>query len=878
MLLACPEAPPPVPPKPPPVAPPPTALEGPRADGRLPAFAIPRGYALELDVDPQQQAFTGVVRIDVDIPAKTSWIVLHGRDLTVRNARAVMDHAEPLNAQVTTRVAAGGTLPEELVLGFPRPVSGRATLVLEYSAAFQPDLAGLYRVNEDQSWYAFTQFEATDARRAFPCFDEPAFKVPFDVSVVVPNGMTAVTNTPETMREAVKGAAKTRFRFARTAPLPTYLVALAVGDLQFAETSRATKPPIRLITTKRSAHTAQSKLALDVTGELVDRLATWFGIPYPYEKLDIVAVPQLSAGAMENPGLLTFRDDILLVDPARGSTSDRRNQALVIAHELAHQWFGDLVTAAWWSDLWLNEGMATWMEIRIVDAWKPDWAVGVDAVAASHDVMDTDGLMSARAVRQPAVTTSDIESAFDGITYQKGAAVLSTLEHWVGPDVFKRAVHDYLLANAQKSVGTAKLFEALDKASGKDVTGLASGYLDQPGVPEIVAGVLCDQGGRWHVELNSRPWKPVGSTQTDDDSRFWNVPVCMLTEGAKTEQCVDLMGGAPTVIGGKGVCPKWVHPNAALAYYRWSVPPKSYAAMANAPKQLDVSQRLSLLSNAWSSVRSGDLDAKYLLDVLPAFDAETARPTAVQAVSILRAMNDTVVEDDARPAFRKFALARLTKRKKIDDPLLRRSVAYAMADVAEDAATIRDADEVARRWLADPASVDPDTASTMVDIASRKAGDDRIDALVKALKKGTNAQDGQVALHALAGFDEPARLEHALDRTLTNDIERTQVTSIVGAAMYRRAARPTVEAWLQKHWDEVRAKLGPGLMGGLVRSLGAGCTVKEADDIVSFYTPKAQGIAGADRSIKEALEEVNLCVALRRKTAASVSKAFAGKK
>lgn len=876
-LVACPEAPPPAPPRPPPVVEPATALPPPSPDGRLPALAIPRGYALELEVDPTKERFAGTVRIDADLPAKTSWIVMHGRGLNVRGARVVRDRAEPRPAQVSTRATTGSPVPDELVLGFGAPLpAGHVTLVLEWDAPFGDELAGLYRVKDGESWYAFSQFEATDARRAFPGFDEPAFKVPFDVSLVVPSAMKALGNAPETMREELP-AGRTRVRFARTKPLPTYLVAFAVGDLVITEASRTSRPPLRLVTTRKAANPAHQKLALDTADALVDRLGDWFGIPYPYEKLDLVAVPALAAGAMENPGLVTFRDELLLVDPARASTKAKRDQALVIAHELAHQWFGNLVTAAWWTDLWLNEGMATWMQSRVVDAWRPEWGVRLDAILESQDVMDQDGLMSARAVRQPAVSTSDIESAFDPITYQKGAAILQMLEHWVGEERFKIGIHDYLSDNADRSVGTDRLFAALDKASGKDVTGLASAYLDQPGVPELTASVVCEQAGRWHVELGSRPWRPIGSTQQDGDPRFWNIPACVLTEGAKAEQCVELVGGMPSLVAGRSACPKWVHPSSSLAYYRWSVPPKTYVALAQA-KNLDAPARLTLLSNAWSAVRSGDLDAKYMLDVLPAFDTETAQQTATASIAILREMSDTIVEEDARPAFKKFAQARLTKRKKIDDPLLRRNVQYAMADVVEDEATLREAEEQARGWLADPSSVDPDTAAIAVDLASRKADDERVDALMAALKKSTNLQDRQVALHALAGFDAPERLERALDRTLGSDLERDEIRVVLAIAMVRRTARPTAEAWLQKHWDEVRAKLPGHLALPIVRTLGFGCTSKEVEEIATFYTPRVRTIPGAERALREAEEEASLCVALRRKAAVSISNALAKKK
>ncbi|MCW5837437.1 MAG: M1 family metallopeptidase, partial [Labilithrix sp.] len=663
LAAGCPGDPPPAAPGPPVVATEPkTTLPAPLASGRLPPLATPLGYAIDLDVDPDKPRFAGVVRVEIDVPQETSFVVLHGRALEVTAARALLPPPLPgVLATVSTRTAQGGKVPEELVLAFPRPLPpGRALLVLEYDAPFDDSLSGLYRLKDGGSSYAFTQFEPTDARRAFPCFDEPGFKVPFDLTVTVPRSMIAVANAPETAREDVGD--KTRFRFARTQPLPTYLVALAVGDLEIKEATRFTKPPLRLVTTKGKS--AMGDLALEATSGIVDALAGWFGIPYPYDKLDIVAVPDFRAGAMENAGLVTFREERLLLDPARASVGARRGQALIVAHELAHQWFGDLVTASWWNDLWLNEGMATWMEARIVEKWRPAYGSRLDAVVAAHDVMDLDGLVSARAVRQPVVSVGDAQEAFDGITYDKGAALLSTVERWIGEDAFQRGVRDYLRTNAFKSVQADRLLEALDRASGKDVTQMASSYLDKPGVPDVGARFECERGARWHMELSSQPWRPLGSKLPEESDRTWTVPVCVRAQGEKKDICTDLVAGAPSLVAGQGRCPGYVHPNWGSSYYRFSLSEKDFVRLAESKKELDPAMRVSLLSNAWAAVRSGALEPKAMLRVLPAFDDDDTRQVVDQVVNILGAMSDTIVDDAARPAFRAFSLARLATRKK----------------------------------------------------------------------------------------------------------------------------------------------------------------------------------------------------------------------
>jgi cytosol alanyl aminopeptidase len=883
----------------PPQAPPPradgaTALPPPRDDGHLPALATPLRYALSFDIDPRLATFRGQTRIDVDVPAKTSYVVLNGRGQTITDARASLSGSrEPRLARVSTRAAHGAPAGsnEELVLAFDPPLpAGRATLDLTYSAPFGQELSGLYRVADGGAWYAFTQFEATDARRAFPCFDEPGYKVPFTVSVTAPQGMLAFGNAPEASRE--QSATTTTYRFAETPPLPTYLVALAVGELEVRDAARATKPAIRLITTKGKS--GMGALALETTGGLVDALSSWFGIPYPYAKLDIVAVPDFAAGAMENPGLVTFREELLLLDPARASVRARRSQALVVAHELAHQWFGDLVTAAWWDDLWLNEGFATWMEWRIVDQWKPSLGAKLDAVVSQLGVMDLDALASARAVRQPVVSTSEAHEAFDGITYEKGAAVLSTIEKWIGEDAFKTGVRDYLTANAFKSVHADKLFSALDRASGKDVTQMAATYLDRPGVPEVTARLECDQGSRWHIELTQEPWRPLGASAAGDEEekalsgqqeQSWTIPVCVLATGEKTSQCAELAHGAPSIVAGRR-CPAWVHPNPANSYYRFALSASELLKLAGARAQLSVPERISLLANAWAGVRSGKLKPGVMLKVLPLFDDEPARQVVEQITSILTGMSLVLVEDGARPAFRRFVAARLAKRKASlgwlpkeseaagggDEAILRRSVLSAMGDLAEDEATLREADDFALRWLKDPASVDSDTAGVALDLATRHAGEERLAALLASARTAKTREDRILALRAMAGFDDPAMLRRALDASLGEEIRPHEMRYVTGPAFGRRATRATAEAWTRARWDDLRKKLPGALGAGLVGAAGVACTKAELTASTEFYSSHAVGMEGAARPLAEALEAAALCAALRAEGAPSLTR------
>ncbi|MFO0677909.1 MAG: M1 family metallopeptidase [Polyangiaceae bacterium] len=857
-----------------------------RADGRLPALASPSHYSLELTVDPTTPKFSGVVRIDAKIPSATRHVVLHADELRVTKAHAVAD-GKVVPAKTSVRNAAGAQTAEELVLAFDEPVTGEVVFELEFDGDFSPTLGGLYRVHEGDKDYAFTQFEATDARRAFPCFDEPAFKVPFDVRIHAPKGMIAVANTKEIGRK--EDATGATFQFATTKPLPTYLVAFAVGDFDVVE-GRKAGAPIRVITAKGKGGLGQ--LALDETTILADKLGEYFDFPYPYDKLDVVAVPNFGPGAMENPGLVTFREEILLLDPKRASLAARRRQTLTIAHELAHQWFGDLVTMEWWNDLWLNEGFATWMEARIVDDVRPTFGARIENLADALEVMDEDSLPSARAVRGKIATVSELASAFDGITYTKGAAILAMLESWLGPETFQKGVRDYVKTHAWKNATAADLFAALGKASSKDVAAVAATFLDQPGVPRVKMAVSCEKGKPSELALEQAPWRAPGlgdDRAAKSDPKTWKVPVCVKSAGAKTPACTLLDGAGPTKVG-LDQCPKFLAPNAEeSAYYRWSLDKDSRAKLlANAHDALDVRSRLGLLSNLWAGVRSGDLPASEFVAALPKFDAEYERAIVLAQIDVLRAMKETLVTDEAKPAFAAFAKARLdamrralaaTKGQKDKVPeedreLTERALFAALGDVADDKATLEEAEKTTKLWLDSPEKVPSEVARAAVGLASRGAGDARLDALRKAMATAKTPEDRGVALRAMFTFKDEAVLKRALSLALTDEIKLQDLRYVVGAARADAGTRKVLFGWMVENWDALKKKLHGKDARRFLAILGDACTTEERDRMRTFFESKAPELEGATRPLAEALESSGVCVALRERASGDASHAL----
>jgi alanyl aminopeptidase len=865
-----------------PTSPPPPA----RDDGRLPALATAERYELWLSIDPNQPRFSGSVRILVNLPAATQYVVLNGRGLNVLHAAAQVGN-DTVNAGVAARTSHGGRVPEELVLTFDRPLpAGSAVLELSYDAAFDDALAGIYRVKEGGRWYAFSQFEATDARRAFPSFDEPSQKVPFDVHVTAPKGLLAFSNMPEAKRtDSAAGAASptTTFDFKTSPPLPTYLVAIAVGDFDVRQ-GQTSPMPIRLITTKGKS--GLGGMALDDTAQLSAALASYFGVAYPYPKLDIVAVPNFAAGAMENAGLITFREELLLLDPAHAPERARISEAEVIAHELAHQWFGDLVTTAWWDDLWLNEGFATWAEAKIVEKWRPAYHARLERVAHLADVMSTDSLKSARAVRQPVHSTSEAMEAFDGITYDKGAAVLAMLEHMVGPDVFQKGIESYLRDHAWKTATADDLMHELDKASGKDVSKVAATFLNRPGVPNVTVTADC-KAKPATLTLAQSPWRLFGeSTAADATMAPWIIPTDL---GASREDLRVLLPSATAAVS-VTKCPAWVDPNVGeYGYYRYSLTPKGWAAFAQAMPKQDDATRIGFVTNLWGQVESGKLGADVMLRLLPALDTETSRVVIETEIDVLTELSHDLISPEAAPAFARYVAARLTphlraldakKKGKAteDDTLERRALFAALGQVANDPATLAQANKLALAWLKDPTSVDGDLARVAVMLGSRKAGPERIDALRAAMKSATNPNDKTTALLGLTDFDDPTTLGKALAVGLTDEVPTQDVGRLMMWAAWHPSTRVAATDWVMAHWDGIHAKL-PGFLSGRVFGIASrACTKDEVSRASTFFTPKAADVEGSERPLAEALESASLCQALRDEDGGSVDRFFNVKK
>ena len=867
--------------------------------GRLPRDVSPRAYSLELEIVPSSDRFSGRVQIAVELQKPTRRILLHGKSLEVSSAKVYVG-AQTIAARYAQLDSTGLS---ELQVDEELP-AGAARLELTYSAPYDHTLTGLYKVETGGASYAFSQFEPTSARLAFPCFDEPAFKTPFDVWLTVPADQQAVSNTRESLVEMGEGGKK-RMRFATTKPLPTYLIAFAVGPLDIVDAQPIAPTPQRLtpLPLRGVAVKGQGELlryALDNTGPLVTYLEQYTQIAYPYQKLDIIAVPDFAAGAMENAGAITFREYLVLLDPVTAPEQQKRAYAEVNAHELAHHWFGDLVTMPYWDDIWLNEAFATWMGHRTVAAVRPDDKAEIDLLGSVLGAMEADGRPSARRIREPIVSAHDIINAFDGITYNKGAGVLAMFERYVGADVFQAGLVAHLKAHEHGVADAEMLMAALSKSANKDVAASMSTFLSQPGVPLIEASSRCE-AGKGAIDLKQSRYFPLGlpAPVAADGSALpaplWHVPVCVRFEarGKPYESCTLLTEGQGTLA--LDACPTWFFPSAAASgYYRFALAEADLKKLLQrGVAKLSPAEKLALADNLRAGFESGALSAKAVLPALTSLAGDPERAVALAPVGILRMAREHILDDASRPKLEKLVQklygARLKKLGLAAQPsesgdarMLRSELAGVLADVGRDP------------WLRGKLAAAGERA---LQAAATDPADETISSELRGLALSVALQDGEPAL-----FDTAyAKLGSTTDPTERGRL-LSALSSVTGANSPRALAltldpvlrvnetlvplrtqlsdmRTRDAAWefLQARYDDVLARVGKQRGSGLPWLAGYFCSTAMATRAEAFFSTRVNELVGGPRSLAGALEDLRSCAAQVEAQRAATVAFIAGK-
>lgn len=849
---------------------------------RLPDTAAPNSYKVDLTLDPAKPTFSGDIDIQITIkqPIETLW--LNATKIEVRSARLIAG-GKTYDAKATP------SGDDFLALHFDSQLpAGNAELRIAYTGHVrQKDSSGVFFMEDNGNKYLFTQFESTDARAAFPCFDEPSYKVPWQLNLFIPHGYTAISNTP-VLRERANGNL-TSVEFKQTKPLPSYLVAFAVGQFDFvpAGTAGRNHVPVRIVTPK--GHANEAKYAAEVTATILTRLENYFGIPYPYEKSDEVAIPvTFGFGAMENAGMVTYGQTIILADPARDTEARRREYASTAAHELAHQWFGDLVTTAWWNDIWLNEAFATWTEQKILAEWKPEWKTRVEDVMDSKiDAERSDSLVAARKIRQEIQSKDDISNAFDEITYQKGASVIRMFETWMGPEQFRKGVQDYLKQYAFRNATAPQFLDAISSASGKNVTAAFSTFLNQAGVPIVSVSLQCSHGTPV-VHLRQQRYLPLGAKGSTN--QLWQIPVCVRagTGTAGESECTLLTQPHEDWKLKAQSCPAWIEANDnAVGYYLVDYQGDLLKGLTagDVEQRMNAAERVDFMGNAESLTEGGKLPAAYALGLVSVFHNDPERYVVLSALDLALFPRTNMIPQELMAKYVRFLRDNFQTRARevgwIPKPgepddvhLLRPRLLRSVATYAEDEELAKQARELTDKWFENHNAVESSVVASVLSTAAYYGDKPLFERFLGELEKTKDRQERQRILQAMDSFRDRAAIHSGMEAVLSGKVPFMEGLGLLFAGQRQESTRQMAFDFMKAHFDEIAAKrpTGGGFDAGSVfPEVGASyCSAEQKVELQRFFQPNVGRFTGAPRALSQVLETIDICAALKASEAPGV--------
>jgi puromycin-sensitive aminopeptidase len=822
----------------------------------------PKSYDADLRVDMAAGQFEGELGIALQLAAARQEITLHAVGLEVVSARAELGNGRSLPASAA---ADGASETVTLTFGEALP-AGAARLTIVYRGAFSPGLRGLYRAGP----LAVTQFEAADARRLFPCFDEPAWKAVWRIAVSgVPSDAVALSNGVA-IRDESDGRGGRRVTFAPTPPLSSYLIALIVGPIVPSAVTRVRDVPICTWTTAEKRHL--TSFAQETAAAVLSRLEDYFGLPYPFGKLDQIGVPDFEAGAMENAGAITFREVALLADPATAPLAVQKRVAEVITHELAHQWFGNLVTMAWWDDLWLNEAFATWMAYKIVDDWRPSWRIWMDFEAGKGAALALDALVSAHPIRAEIKNAEEAGESFDAITYEKGGAVLRMLEGFLGADRFRDGIRLYMRRHREANATADDLWGALGEASGQPILEMANGWIRQIGYPLI--GLSLEHGAsETTVVLEQRRFFAEPGAAARGSTTRWLVPIVLRFRDATglKEQAV-LLGeaSARVALAAEGEVAWCIGNSESRGFYRTAYGAEARARLLPAVGELRPAERVALVSDSWALVRAGEATIEAFLELVASLRHETDHVVLDELVGKLSIIEHRFLDEADRDYFGAFVAELFgTEAAALgwapagggvedDEVRLRRTVLLrAVVLLARDRRAVAEAEK-----RLPPAALDPNLLDTVVTAAARGADEARFEDLRARARSDADPAAKRRFLHALAKVESPALAARAVELALGADVPMQDFSSYVGVLLSNRATREAAFRLIRDRWSETRAKAdSPMILRRLVEALAALPERRHLDEVRAFLD--AHPIDGARQATAQTLERMQMDADLR---------------
>ena len=789
----------------------------------------------------------------------TDTIVLNALQINFVTVRAANTTGTAVPDQTAWQTADISQDPraQQATLRFAQPLAaGPVRLEISYSGIINDRLRGFYLSKTKTHTYGVTQFESTDARRAFPGFDEPALKATFDVTLVIDQADTAISNTEIVSDTAGPTPGKHTLRFATTPKMSTYLLAWLVGDWACSK-GKSDGVPIRVCATPDKQKL--TKFALEAAKWDLKYYDNYFGIKYPLKKMDLIAIPDFEAGAMENFGCLTFRETELLVDDKEGAVAAKKAVATTVAHEISHQWFGDMVTMQWWDNLWLNEGFATWMESKAAEAWMPKWKFDQDAAVDLGATMDLDAKPTTRAIRAKVETPAEIDESFDAIVYGKAGAVIGMVENWLGDEVFRKGVQEYLRAHMYGNATAEDFWNTQAQVSGQPVDKVMRSFVEQPGIPVILLGNAVN--GAAAIAQKRFVLAPIAAPAAGD-AEGWTLPLCMKGSGCKV---ID--PATKQVDVGSGL----VFTDAAdKGYYRTTYTTEERTALeAGVETTLAPVERIGLLSDRWALMLGGMGTVGQYLDL--AIAVKNDRNTAVIDAALAkveeigrkiatdqeREQLNAVVRREYRPAYD--ALGPGSKHPSWEEADLRGTLYEALGDAGDPSIT-SDADRVTQQLLAGQMTKDDAIADASVALAARHGDAAMYDKLVAVAQSATDPDLKTDSLLLLTRFEQPVLVIRTLEYALGNDVRSQDAWSLIALELTRRETQDLAWQFVQQHWTDVSRKMSANGGAHLVEAAGSFCTAAKRSEVEEFFRTHP---VSSEYTLRQALGSIDECVRLR---------------
>ena len=852
--------------------------------GRLPELAKPLHYELAMQIDPRQDRFTGELKLKVQLLKSTDGFWLHGQGLNVEKVR-VLQAGDSSSASYTevlpsgvAHVAFAGVMP-----------AGEVTLVFKYAADFDTNLAGLFKVEEQGDFYALAKSESIQARKYLPGFDEPGYKAPFDISLTIPSDYKAIGNAPEVSRVSINGEYD-KVTFDTTPPMPTYLLSLAVGPFDIVElapipANQYRNRPVPLRGFARRGKATELEYVMSITPRFVEIFETNLQQPYPFKKLDIVAAPQWPSGATELSGAITYREERLFLDADAGPGA-RLSLLGIHAHELAHMWFGNLVTPPWWDDLWLKEGFATWATPVVLSQFEPEGGHALNGQARNFTVMRTDSLASTRAIREPIELNDNIRNAYDGITYGKSQAVINMLDQFFGEAVFRPALGQYIAGFAQGVANSADFYQRIAKEMGSDdLQKVLQNFVEQPGVPILGVNVQCDTEEAANIQIKQQRYAPLGSDI--DINQRWSIPVCisvaMPGSSEPVQYCQTMNEAQVSIALESNECPSWVMPNTGgHGYYRWQLASKDWQALLVQFDKLPAAEQLATIDSGLAAFEAGQLSLADIQELLNVALKATERQVVLGARASTRRYIQRVLPEQQAGELREYLkpliMNRMASINDLDNPeqqLLQSGLIAWLATDLQDAESRDDLNAQAKQYLqlngqsGSAKKLDSDLFVNAFSIGVQDNGIVFFDQLLNALTNIDDPLFAAAAPFALGSFKDSQISTKAYDLILAADspLGSRERFDMLTAMLNTPELQIQHWNWVKAHLEEILLVIPEQWRRRAPRLANGFCDSQYRDELQDLFKTHGSSAPGHELALAQTTEAINLCVALREHVA-----------